>query len=246
MASSRQKIVAIIPAYNEEATVGTVVEALFSVDCMGTPLSEIIVVDNASTDGTAAIAEGSGARVVKEAQRGYGAACLKGIAEAADAEIVLFADADGADSMQRWPELVRPIIDDGFDLVIGARPSDSAGLLAHQRFGNSLATFLMGLIYGKVFTDLGPFRAIKGSSLKLIDMKDVDYGWTVEMQLKALRYGLKCHEISVSYGKRDAGRSKVAGTVRGTIGAAYKILGLVGIECLHVLRKRLKIGACNL
>lgn len=232
-----KKVTVIIPAWDEEHSITGVIESLKSVHCADASIEKIIVVDNNSSDRTAERARNTGAIVLHESERGYGAACLRGMEAAETAEIVLFVDADGSDFPQEWPMLVAPIADGRSDLVIGSRVLGNAlpgALLPHQRFGNILATALLALLYRTRFSDLGPFRAIRGSSLREIEMRDRDFGWTVEMQIKALRMGLRCMEVPVSYRPRQAGRSKVAGSLRGSFLAGRKILMLVFREILEI------------
>ncbi len=219
-----QTIKVIIPAFNEQNSVGKVIN-----DIPDT-VNEIIVVNNASTDETRKVAEGAGATVLDELRQGYGYACLKGLAYVAKKsekpDIIVFVDADYSDYPQELKWLIKPIVNENYDMVIGSRAlgqRESGSMTIPQVFGNWLATNLLALLYGIKFTDLGPFRAIKYSSLVKLDMKDTTYGWTVEMQLKAAKHKLKCTEIPVTYRKR-IGVSKVSGTVKGTILAGYKIL----------------------
>ncbi|MDP8244204.1 MAG: glycosyltransferase family 2 protein [Candidatus Hinthialibacter antarcticus] len=214
----------IIPAYNEEHSIAQVIEAI-PAGCV----ERIIVVDNASTDATASLAREAGAHVVYEGQRGYGSACLRGIEEASDADVILFLDADFSDDPSKAPELLSPIINNKADLVIGSRilgDADPGALPPHARFGNILACFLIRRLYGYAFTDLGPFRAIRRDALERIEMKDTNYGWTVEMQVKAAIAGLRCVEIPVPY-KIRIGRSKISGTISGSVKAGVKILWTV-------------------
>jgi glycosyltransferase involved in cell wall biosynthesis len=193
-------------------------------------VSEIIVVDNASTDNTGAIAKEKGAIVLRENRKGYGYSCLKGInyiKEKADKkDVIVFLDGDYSDYPGEIELLVSPIISSEVDLVIGSRvlgQRQKGSMLFQQIAGNWLATTLIKLFYNAHFTDLGPFRAITWDALELIDMKDKTFGWTVEMQVKAAKLNLKFIEIPVSYRKR-IGLSKVSGTIKGTILAGYKIL----------------------
>ncbi|MCZ6694016.1 MAG: glycosyltransferase family 2 protein [Bacteroidetes bacterium] len=215
----------IIPAFNEENSVGKVLK-----DIPSHLVDEIIVVNNASTDRTEVEASKAGATVLNEPTPGYGRACLKGMEYLAslpdEIDIVVFLDADYSDHPQEMEMLVEPILQGVADLVIGSRALgklEKGAMTPQQLFGNWLATRLLRLLYGAKFTDLGPFRAIKYSSLKQIDMQDKTYGWTVEMQLKAAKYGLKCLEVPVNYRKR-LGFSKISGTVKGTLMAGYKII----------------------
>ena len=236
-----EKTVVIIPAYNEEETVAEIVSSLLDTKTNLAKISEVIVVDNKSTDNTAYKASKAGARVVYEEELGYGAACLAGVKAIKSADIVLFIDADGSDSPEEWPSLVRPIIEGNYDLVIGSREASKETLLPHQRFGNWLATRLLYLVYSTKFTDLGPFRAIKFDAFKKIQMSDRDYGWTVQMQIKALRHNLKCTEVPVSYGKRKGGQSKVAGSIEGSLKAGVKILYLVFAELISSWMENFRI-----
>ncbi len=215
----------IIPAFNEENGVGQVIAEI--------PrylVSEIIVVNNASTDKTVHVATSAGATVLHEPISGYGRACLKGIdyLKSSDSkpDIVVFLDADHSDHPEEMEQIIRPILDQEADLVIGSRSlgnKEKGSMTPQQVFGNWLATRLLKLFYGVAFTDLGPFRAITYSRLIELDMQDKTYGWTVEMQLKAAKSGFRCVEVPVRYRKR-IGFSKISGTVKGTVMAGYKIL----------------------
>jgi len=224
------RIDVIIPALDEEATIGGVVASVAAAGAR-----EVFVVDNGSTDRTAAYARAAGATVVLEPRRGYGAACLAGIRALVDTDVVVFLDADGSDDPTLLPALVAPILEGRADLVIGARALGAAepgALTWPQRAGNALAARWLAVRFGLAATDLGPFRAIRRTSLEALGMRDRGMGWTVEMQLRAARSGLRYHEIAVPYRRRRAGVSKVAGTLRGTVRASLKILGLL---CWHDL-----------
>jgi glycosyltransferase involved in cell wall biosynthesis len=221
------RIFVIIPALNEEASIGKVIA-----DIPGDLVSEVIVTDNGSTDGTAKTAADAGATVLTEERRGYGYACMRGIeyarskAEGERPDIVVFLDGDYSDYPEELPILVKPVIEDGYDLIIGSRTRgerERGALLPQALFGNALATTLIKWIYGVEFSDLGPFRAIRFGELLALGMTDMTYGWTVEMQIKAVKKGLRCGEVPVSYRKR-IGESKVTGTLGGTFRAGYKIL----------------------
>ena len=215
------RISIIIPAYNEESSIGLVLDALPQ-----EKLHEIIVVDNGSTDATARVAQEHGARVVKEPRKGYGSACLKGIDELDAPDIVVFIDGDFSDFPEEIVFLISPIETGEKDFVLGSRmilPESQLALLPQARYGNRLAVFLIKLFFKHEFTDLGPFRAIRYSSLMSIGMKDIDFGWTVEMQIKAVRNGLRIQEVPVNYRKR-IGISKITGTVLGTFRAGTKII----------------------
>ena len=215
------RISIIIPAYNEESSIGLVLDALPQ-----EKFHEIIVVDNGSTDATALVAQEHGARVVKEPRKGYGSACLKGIDVLDAPDIVVFIDGDFSDFPEEIVLLIRPIETGEKDFVLGSRmilPKSQSALLPQARYGNRLAVFLIKLFFKHEFTDLGPFRAIRYSSLMSIGMKDMDFGWTVEMQIKAVRNGLRIREVPVNYRKR-IGISKITGTVLGTFRAGTKII----------------------
>lgn len=215
----------IIPAFNEENGVGSVISEIPK-----ELVDEIIVVNNASTDTTEVVAKQAGATVLKEGIKGYGRACLKGIEYVSRQEIkpdiIVFIDADYSDYPEEMFALIRPIIDEDADLVIGSRArgkKERGSMTPQQVFGNWLATTMLKFFYGVKFTDLGPFRAIKYESLLALNMKDKTYGWTVEMQLKAAKMKMKCMEVPVNYRQR-IGFSKISGTVKGTIMAGYKII----------------------
>ena len=224
------EIFVIIPAFNEENSIKNVINEIPE-----NLVKEIIVVDNNSTDSTAAEVLKTKATLLKENKKGYGSACLKGIEYLKSHviniknTIVVFLDGDYSDYPEQMDAVVAPIINDHFDMVIGSRALGNkarGSMTPQQIFGNWLATKLLKLIYGAVFTDLGPFRAIRFDALQSLKMIDRDYGWTVEMQLKAAKKKLKFCEVPVNYRKR-IGISKVSGTIRGTIGAGYKILYLI-------------------
>ena len=211
----------IIPAFNEEFSIGSVLNSLPK-----EKLNEIIVVNNGSTDKTSFVAKSHGARVVDEMIPGYGAACLKGISELDEPEIVVFLDGDYSDFPEEIESLVQPIEENRADFVLGSRmifPESRSSLLPQARYGNLLAVFLIWLFFQYKFTDLGPFRAIRYQSLIEINMTDKNFGWTVEMQIKAVKHGLRIMEIPVHYRER-IGVSKITGTVSGTFKAGTKII----------------------
>ena len=215
------KVSVIIPAFNEESSIGLVLN-----DLPRKTLHEIIVVDNGSTDNTAEVALESGARVVQEKRKGYGSACLRGIAELNQPDIVVFLDGDYSDFPEDIDQLIQPILSGEKDFVLGSRmilPESRAALLPQARYGNRLAVFLMRIFFGHRYTDLGPFRAIRYDSLINIGMQDINFGWTVEMQIKAVRNGLRICEIPVRYRHR-VGVSKITGTFSGTLKAGTKII----------------------
>ena len=217
----------IIPAYNEQDSIAKVIAEIPKI------VNEIIVVNNNSTDHTLNNAKNAGATVITENNRGYGFACLKGLDYIANLEIkpdiIVFLDGDYSDYPEELTKVVAPILNDNLDFVVGARVKElrEAGAMTPQQiFGNWLATFLMKQIFNSKFTDLGPFRAIKYKKLLQLDMQDQTYGWTVEMQLKALKQKLSYTEVSLRY-KNRIGVSKVSGTVKGTIFAGIKILNWI-------------------
>lgn len=219
--------IVIIPAYNEENSIGKVIAEI--PDCV----SEIIVVNNNSSDETASVAEKAGATVLFQPISGYGNACLKGMEYLSEKkikpEIVVFLDGDYSDYPSELPKLVAPIIENNIDFVVGARAKhlrEKGSMTFPQRFGNKLATKLMAVFFNSKFTDLGPFRAIKYEKLLALNMEDKTYGWTVEMQLKVLKKKFTYVEIPVKYRVR-IGVSKVSGTVKGAIFAGIKILGWI-------------------
>lgn len=217
------KSVIIIPALNEQDAIGDVVAGVrFQVD-------RVIVVDNGSTDQTAERAAQAGAEVVYVAEPGYGRACLAGVAAASDCDLLIFVDGDGADDPADLPDLIAPILRGEADLVIGSRAlgrTEIGALTLPQRWGNALATCLMRWFWNGPFTDLGPFRAIRRTSYQRLAMQAPTFGWTVEMQVRALKQNLRCTEVPVAY-RRRIGVSKISGTVKGVILAGAYILGTI-------------------
>jgi len=218
------RIGVVIPALDEEQAIARVVGEIPDW------ADEIVVADNGSRDGTARAAKEAGARVVREEERGYGAACQAGIRALEAADIVVFLDGDYSDHPEEMAAIVDPIATGQVDLVIGSRVRGKAArgsLTLQQRFGNWLACLLIGRLWGIIYSDLGPFRAIRRDVLERLNMTDRNYGWTVEMQIKVATFGLKYLEVPVSYRPR-IGASKVSGTLRGTLMAGFKILTLIG------------------
>jgi glycosyltransferase involved in cell wall biosynthesis len=232
-----KEVTVVIPALNEEASLPLVLRDLPAVE-------RVIVVENGSTDGTARVAATAGATVVAEPRRGYGAACLKGLAAIAEStgagqqppRVVVFLDADYSDDPHLLPELVRPICDDTADFVLGSRllgRREPGAMPPQSVFGNRLACGLMRVLFGIRYTDLGPFRAIDYRRLGELGMSDRNFGWTVEMQIKAARRKLRIVEVPVPYRCR-IGQSKISGTVWGSLRAGWKILYLIGkYGCLY-------------
>lgn len=223
-------VVVVIPAWNEEGSIGRVIDAL--------PrgwFTEVVVADNNSTDFTARVAREFGATVVPAPRQGYGSACLAALAYVRQMpselrQVVCFVDADFSDHPEQLPLLVSPILNGEADFVIGSRmlkPQPKGALLPQAIFGNKLACFLMRVLFGVRYTDLGPFRAISWEKLESLGMSDTNFGWTVEMQIKAARHGLRIREVAVDYRPR-IGLSKITGTVSGTFRAGYKILYTIG------------------
>lgn len=221
----------VIPALNEEAAIGKVLAEIPAW------VDTVVVADNGSHDRTAEVACQGGAIVVREPEPGYGAACLAGLTYVQHADIVVFLDGDHSDYPEDMADLVDPIASGQCDLVLGSRimgQREKGSLTPQQHFGNWLATSLIRLIWGAQYTDLGPFRAIERSALRRLAMADRNYGWTVEMQVKAAEIGLRSREVPVRY-RRRIGVSKVSGTITGSIKAGIKILSVIG---RHALRAR--------
>lgn len=217
----------VSPAFNEEASLPLVLA-----DIPRPPVRRVVVADNNSVDDTARVAREGGAVVVPAPIKGYGSACLAGLDHLRQndpPDVVVFLDADYSDHPEELPRVIAPIVEDRADVVIGSRilgRRERGALLPQARAGNLVACTLIRLLYGHRYTDLGPFRAIRWRSFEEIGMRDPDFGWTAEMQVKALRFGLRVVEVPVSYRKR-VGVSKITGTVKGTILAGYKILWTV-------------------
>lgn len=214
-----RSVAAIMPALNEAGVIGRTLAEIPSL------VDRVWVADNGSRDATAVEAHRAGARVVHEARRGYGAACqaaIRAMAEAGPPEIVVFLDADGSQDPDELPRVLGPIADGAADFVIGVRPLDR--LPAHVALGNRLACLILGLLTGHRFSDLGPFRALRYDALRRLDLRDPDYGWNVEMQARAVARGLRIREVPVSHRPRRGGRSKISGSLPGTLRAGTKIL----------------------
>lgn len=228
-------VAAVIPARDEEASLPGVLEALAA-----QPVGRVVVVDNGSRDATARVAEKGGATVVSEPARGYGSACLAGLrhlsAGPAPPEVVVFLDADHSDDPTALPRLVGPILRGDADLVLGVRRAPGAGsapVPLHARLGNGLVLGLARLLFGHRFRDLPPFRAISFARLRELEMDDRTWGWTLQMQLRALRHGLRIREVEVLHRPRRAGRSKISGSLAGSLRAGARMLYTLARERLR-------------
>jgi glycosyltransferase involved in cell wall biosynthesis len=229
------RVTVIIPTHNEAQAIGRVLA-----DLPSNLVTEVIVVDSNSTDGTPAIARGKGARVIDEPRRGYGRACLTGLANAENPDVVVFLDGDYSDRPSELPTLLAPIVEGRADITLGSRfnSNNKDALPWHQAFGNHLAAGLIRLLYGVPINDLGPFRAGRAEVLRALALEEATYGWAVEMILKGALAGFRIVEVPVSYYPR-IGQSKISGTVKGTIGAAWFILSRI---VLYYFRRQ-KAGA---
>jgi glycosyltransferase involved in cell wall biosynthesis len=218
------RVSVVIPTRNEAQAIARVLA-----DLPSNQVTEVIVVDNNSTDGTTELAARMGARVVCEPRRGYGQACLTGIATAHAPDVVVFLDGDYSDRPAELPLLLAPIIEGRADITIGSRlegPRTPGALPWHSRFGNWLAAGLIRKLYGLNITDLGPFRAVRADVLRAVELEETTYGWAVELVLKGAAQGFRIVEVPVSYHPR-IGKSKISGTVKGTVGAAWFILSRI-------------------
>ncbi|WP_316347251.1 glycosyltransferase family 2 protein [Desulfuromonas acetoxidans] len=225
--SQSNTIALIIPARNEAESLPQVFKNI------PPNIQQVIVVDNGSTDSTAKIARYHGATVVSEPRQGYGQACLAGIAflKQNPPDLVAFADGDGSDNHRELARLIETLISEQRDLVLAQRiPKNRQALSPQQRFGNGLATLLISLIWGGSYQDLGPMRVMRWDALQQLDMKDCNFGWTIEMQIKALQHTLSIREIPVTYLPRLAGESKISRTAKGVLQAGSKILWVVARE----------------
>lgn len=235
------RVTVVIPTRNEALAIGRVLA-----DVPANLVSEVLVVDNNSTDGTPEIAARMGARVISESRRGYGQACLTGIARAKAPDVVVFLDGDYSDRPAELPLLIAPIAEGRADITMGSRLSGKrapGALVWHARFGNWLAAQLITVLYGLKITDLGPFRAARADVLGAIALEETTYGWAVELILKGATQGLRVVEVPVSYHPR-IGKSKISGTLKGTIGATWFILSRIALYHLHRAKNR-KLAAVN-
>ena len=218
------RIAAIIPVLDEEGAIGPVLAAM-----PGGWVDRVIVVDGGSRDATVSEARAAGATVLVERERGYGRACARGAAVAIEdrAEVLVFLDGDGGDRPEAIPSLVQPILEGTHDFVIGSRTRggrEKGSMGAHQALAGRTIGALVGLAYGVRFTDMCAFRAIRADALRRLGMRETTYGWNLEMQMRAARAGLRILELPVPHGRRLAGKSKVAGTLRGSVKAGFRIL----------------------
>lgn len=224
----------VIPARNEEEAIGKVVSSIVH------QVDAVVVADNGSTDTTAEVAKNAGASVVYVPEPGYGRACLAAIEAAGEYDILVFMDGDASDDPDDLKKVLQPILSGQADMVIGSRilgDCDPGALTVQQRFGNTLACWLMNVFWGYRFTDLGPFRAIRRESYDRLNMQAPTFGWTVEMQVRALKLGLRCTEVPVHYRAR-IGVSKISGTLRGVVLAGWYILGTIFWEAARGLWKK--------
>ncbi|HSZ61765.1 MAG TPA: glycosyltransferase family 2 protein [Terriglobales bacterium] len=226
MNHDRVRVSVVIPTHNEAQSIGLVLADLQSVADM---VTEVLVVDSNSTDGTPEIAAKMGARVLHEPRRGYGRACLTGLANATTPDVIVFLDGDYSDRPAELPLLLAPILEGRADITIGSRlgkRSNRGALPWHQAFGNRLAAAMIRLLYGLKISDLGPFRAGRADILHQLDLQETTYGWAVEIILKGALGKFRIVEVPVSYYPR-IGKSKISGTLKGTVGAAWFILSLI-------------------
>ena len=229
------QVLLIVPALDEEDTIG---EVLRQVD--RSVVDAIVVADNGSSDGTRHRAVEAGAIVLGEPRRGYGSACLRALRDGPPSDIVVFIDADGSDDPSEIEAMLAQLLDRGADFIVGSRvlgKAEPGALTPIQVFGNGLTCVLVHLFWGVRFTDLGPFRAIRRSALDRLEMSDPDFGWTIEMQVKAAQRGLRSTEIPVRYRVRAGGRSKVSGTLSGVYRAGTRILSYVLAAKWNELRR---------
>jgi glycosyltransferase involved in cell wall biosynthesis len=225
----------VVPTHNEAQSIGRVLE-----DLPAHLVTEVLVVDSNSTDGTPEIASKMGARVLREPRRGYGRACLTGLENASNPDVVVFLDGDYSDRPAELPLLLAPILDGSADITLGSRlgkQSVRGALPWHQAFGNRLAAFLIRILYGLRISDLGPFRAARADVLRQLELEENTYGWAIEIILKGTLRGFRIVEVPVSYYPR-IGKSKISGTLRGTIGAAWFILSLIARYYFRYRRTR--------
>jgi glycosyltransferase involved in cell wall biosynthesis len=243
LVAAGQRIGLVLPARDEEAALPAVLASIPSW------VDSVIVVDNGSQDDTARVAARCGAQVVTEPVMGYGQACLAGIRAllTRSPAIIAFADSDGSDDLARLEEVVRPLLEGRADLVLARRiPVESGALTPQQRLGNRLATRLVRIIWGHSYADLGPMRAISRSALERLDMDDTGFGWTIQMQIRAITRGLRIDEVDLPYRSRLAGKSKISKTLRGSVSAGATILSVIAKEAARERPKRQRVGTAPL
>ncbi|CAN5180044.1 glycosyltransferase family 2 protein [soil metagenome] len=237
------RIVAVVPALDEASSIAGVVETLRGQEAVG--LHRVIVVDNGSGDGTGRVARRAGAHVVREERRGYGYACLAGVLAAEEADVIVLLDGDAADDPCDLSRVLDPLLSGEADLVVGSRTlgtREPGSMTVQQVLGNRLAAFLMRNIYGVAITDLGSFRAIRRADLLALGMREMTYGWPVEMMVKAARAGYRYRETPVKHRRRSGGVSKVGGTLKGSFMAGWYILSTVFRYSRWTPRKRTKMA----
>jgi len=228
--SGRLRAAVVIPCLNEEEAIGGLVDDVWAVAAdpsLPVALTDVFVVDNGSSDSTAANAIAAGASVVSEPRRGYGRACLTGVLAASDADLIVLMDGDRRDLPVLLPVLLAPLLAGEADLVVGSRilgTYEPGSLLPQQIFGNRVATLLLQLAFGVKMTDIGPFRVIRRDQLLTLGMREMTYGWSIEMVARAAKEGLRVREVPVTYRKRAGGVSKVSGNLRASLKAGYRIL----------------------
>ncbi len=231
--TERPTAAVVIPCLNEEDSIGLLVadvKAVAADPALPVEITRVLVVDNGSTDRTAAVASAAGATVVSETRRGYGRACLTGVESAGDVDLIILMDGDRSDRPDELPLLLAPLLAGDADLVIGSRLLGSyepGSLMPQQIVGNRVAALLLRLLYGVQVTDIGPFRVIRRDTLLRLGMREMTYGWSVEMIARAARAGLTVREIPVTYRNRAGGTSKVSGNLRASIKAGYRIIGAI-------------------
>lgn len=228
--TGRPNATVVIPCLNEGDAIGGLVAEVLAVAAdpdLPVRIDRVLVVDNGSTDHTATSAAAAGAGVVSEPRRGYGRACLSGVLAATEADIIVLMDGDRSDQPAELPRLLEPLLAGEADLVVGSRimgEYEPGSLLPQQIFGNKVATAFLRLVFGVRMTDIGPFRVIRRDTLLALGMREMTYGWSIEMIARAARTGLRVREVPVSYRKRAVGESKVSGNIRASLKAGYRIM----------------------
>ncbi|MGH9370761.1 MAG: glycosyltransferase family 2 protein [Vicinamibacterales bacterium] len=233
---SHPRVAVVIPAFNEADTIRAAIRRV------PYPPDNVIVADNGSSDGTGVLAARAGAHAVRVSRRGYGRACLAGISAAGDVDLFVFLDADLSENPEEMSRLIEPIVRDEADLVLGVRVG--RGRPWHARTGTALCVWLINRLWRTHYTDLGPFRAIRATALRALQMRDQTWGWTIEMQVKAAESGLRCREVEGASGPRAAGRSKISGSVIGTMRAAGRMLETI-VRLRLTRSHRSKVRYCS-